>query len=86
MARKNAKGSGIIRKKTVTRSGKEYTYWEARITTGQWLDVWAADYLRSVKPATVMIYRCNIKNHIKPALGAAWVSSTPTRYRVLSTA
>ena len=35
MARKNAKGSGTIRKKTVTRSGKEYTYWEARITTGR---------------------------------------------------
>lgn len=34
MAKKNAKG-GTIRKKTVTRSGKEYTYWEARITTGR---------------------------------------------------
>ena len=35
MAKKNAKGGGTIRKKTVTRSGKEYTYWEARITTGR---------------------------------------------------
>ena len=35
MARKNAKGGGTIRKKTVTRSGKEYTYWEARATTGR---------------------------------------------------
>ena len=35
MARKNAKGSGTIRKKTVTRNGKEYTYWEARVTTGR---------------------------------------------------
>lgn len=35
MARKNAKGAGTIRKKTVTRSGKEYTYWEARVTTGR---------------------------------------------------
>lgn len=38
MARKSstraAQGAGTIRKKTVTRSGKEYTYWEARITTG----------------------------------------------------
>ena len=117
MARKNAKGSGTIRKKTVTRLGKEYTYWEARITTGrdpgtgkqlqrsftgktqkevrekmqaaavevnqgtytaptrltvgQWLDVWSQDYLGSVKPTTAGIYRRNIKNHIKPALGAA---------------
>lgn len=35
MAKKSAKGGGTIRKKTVTRSGKEYTYWEARITTGR---------------------------------------------------
>ena len=35
MARKSAKGSGTIRKKTVTRNGKPYTYWEARITTGR---------------------------------------------------
>ena len=34
MAR-NAKGGGNIRKKTVTRNGKQYTYWEARITTGR---------------------------------------------------
>ena len=116
MAKKGAKGGGTIRKKTVTRGGREYVYWESRITTGrdpgtgkqiqrsftgktqkevrekmqaaavevnqgtytapqrmtagQWLDVWAADYLGGVKPATVTIYRGNIKNHIKPALGA----------------
>lgn len=35
MAKKSAKGSGTIRKKIVTRGGKEYTYWEARITTGR---------------------------------------------------
>ena len=35
MVRKSAKGSGTIRKKTVTRNGKPYTYWEARITTGR---------------------------------------------------
>ncbi len=29
-----AQGAGTIRKKTVTRKGKEYTYWEARITIG----------------------------------------------------
>lgn len=34
MARKAASGTGTIRKKTVTRGGKEYTYWEARYTTG----------------------------------------------------
>jgi len=35
MAKKGAKGGGTIRKKTVTRSGKEYIYWEARVTTGR---------------------------------------------------
>lgn len=116
MAKKSAKGGGTIRKKTVSRNGREYTYWEARVTTGrdpgsgkqlqrsftgktqkevrekmqaaavqinqgvytapqrlavgQWLDVWAADYLNGVKPATAAIYRGNVKNHIKLALGA----------------
>ncbi len=35
MARKAAKGTGTIRKKEVTRNGKPYVYWEARITTGR---------------------------------------------------
>ena len=116
MAKKSAKGGGTIRKKTVTRNGKEYTYWEARVTTGrdpgtgkqvqrsfsgktqkevrekmqaaavevnqgtytapskltvgQWLDLWASEYLGGVKPRTVDSYRSTIKNHIKPALGA----------------
>ena len=34
MARKAAAGTGTIRKKTVTRAGKPYTYWEARYTAG----------------------------------------------------
>lgn len=35
MAKRAAQGAGTIRKKTVTRNGKEYTYWEARITIGR---------------------------------------------------
>ena len=38
MARKSnraAQGAGTIRKKTVTRNGKPYTYWEARVTLGR---------------------------------------------------
>ena len=34
MARKAAAGTGTIRKKTVTRGGKTYEYWEARYTAG----------------------------------------------------
>ncbi|MDD2956020.1 MAG: site-specific integrase [Oscillospiraceae bacterium] len=116
MARKAASGTGTIRKKTVTRNGKEYTYWEARysagtdpgtgkqiqrsisgktqkevaqklkaataaldagtytvpskMTVGEWLDIWAKEYLGGVKPYTVIAYKGHIKNHIKPALGA----------------
>ena len=32
--KRSASGSGTIRKKTVTKGGKEYTYWEARYTEG----------------------------------------------------
>lgn len=35
MVKKSARGAGTIRKKAVTRGGKPYTYWEARITTGR---------------------------------------------------
>ena len=34
MARRSANGTGTIRKKTVTRNGKKYEYWEARYTEG----------------------------------------------------
>ncbi len=112
----NASGAGSIRKKTVLRNGKEYSYWEARftigfdpgtgkqkqksvtgktqkevaqklrqvtneidrgsylepckMTLGQWLDIWQKTYLGNVKPRTVEAYQSDIKNHIKPALGA----------------
>jgi len=113
---RQAFGNGTIRKKTVIRGGKEYTYWEARytegfdpgtgkqiqrsisgktqtevaqklkaataaidagtytapskMTVGEWLDIWSRDYLGGVKPRTVSIYKSDIKNHIKPKLGA----------------
>lgn len=115
-----AQEAGNIRKKTVLRNGKEYTFWEARITVGrdpgtgkqlrrsfsgktqkevrekmqaaavavndgdyfepskitvgQWLDTWAAEYLNSVKPRTVESYKANIMQHIKPAVGALRLS------------
>ena len=33
-SKKSAAGCGTIRKKTVTKNGKDYTYWEARYTAG----------------------------------------------------
>lgn len=129
MAKRAAQGAGTIRKKTVTRKGKEYTYWEARITVGrdpgtgkqiqrsfsgktqkevrekmqaaavevnagtyvppakmtvgQWLDIWTGEYLGSVKPRTVTLYKSNVKNHIKPALGS--VSLTALRPHAVQT-
>ena len=35
MPKKSAAGSGTIRKKTVTKNGKQYTYWEARYSVGR---------------------------------------------------
>lgn len=35
---------------------------------------WAAEYLNSVKPRTVESYKANIKQHIKPAIGALRLS------------
>ena len=88
MARKSntraAQGSGTIRKKTVTRKGQQYTYWEGRVTigndgtyqepskmtVGEWLDIWQKDYLGGVKPFTVQTYSKSVRVHIKPALGA----------------
>lgn len=114
--KRNAQGAGTIRKKTVNRNGKTYTYWEARITVGrdpgtgkqiqrsfsgktqkevrekmqaaavevntgtyippakmtvgQWLDTWAAEYLGDRKPGTVAAYLSNIRLYLKPAFGA----------------
>lgn len=113
---RSAHGSAKPHRKTVTRNGKSYTYWEGRVTigydpgtgkqiqrsftgqtekevlqkmqaaqvdvsngtykepskltVGEWLDIWQSEYLGSVKPFTVLSYSQNIKNHIKPAMGA----------------
>ena len=42
----------------------------SKLTVGQWLDLWADEYLTSVKPSTLRLYKIDIRKHIKPALGA----------------
>lgn len=120
-SKKSVAGLGNIRKKTVTRKGQIYEYWEARytegydpgtgkqiqrsitgktqkevtqklkaalssidkgdyiapckMTVGEWLDKWSADYLGSVKPATVCAYKATIKTHLKPGIGAVRLDS-----------
>lgn len=62
-----------VRKKLVqaTAALDSGTYKEpCKMTLGQWLDIWTADYLGGVKPKTVESYCCQVENHIKPALGA----------------
>jgi len=42
----------------------------SKMTLGQWLDIWLADYKRnSVKVTTYLRYRINAQKHIKPAIG-----------------
>jgi len=85
MARKgtrSAQGSGTIRKKTVTRSGKEYTYWEARITVGR-------DPGTGKQVQRSFSGRTQKEVREKPAQAVAEVDrgtyTTHTPYRVLST-
>ena len=49
-----------------------------RMAVGAWMDIWAHDYLGGVKPYTVADYIGNIKNHIKPALGAVKLEALNT--------
>lgn len=42
----------------------------SKMTVGQWLEAWLAEYTSDVKPYTKRAYATNIKNHITPALGA----------------
>lgn len=42
-------------------------------TLSQWLDTWVEQYCRGLKPYTLINYKSQIKNHIKPLLGAVKV-------------
>ena len=46
----------------------------SKMTVGKWLNIWAKEYLNSVKPRTVESYKSNIEQHIKPAIGAVKLS------------
>lgn len=59
------------RLKAITASIDTGTYIPPnKMTVGEWLDIWADEYLGNVKPFTVASYRGQINNHIKPTLGA----------------
>lgn len=117
---RRAQGTGSIYKKTVTRNGKEYSFWEAqttigydsgtgkqirktftgktqkevrekmqaaavavqsgdyfepsKMTLGEWLDLWLAEYCNAIKYASKLKYEVCCRVHIKPALGAVKLS------------
>ena len=50
----------------------------SKMTVGQWLDIWVAEYLNHVRPRTVEAYQCQIRNHIRPALGAVKLDALTT--------
>ena len=50
----------------------------SKMTVGEWLDIWARDYLGGVKPYTVVSYTQHIQNHIKPAMGAVKLDALDT--------
>ncbi len=47
------------------------TYKEpCKMTVGEWLDIWVAEYLGSVKPLTQQNYANQVRRHLKPAMAA----------------
>ena len=46
----------------------------SKMTVGEWLDIWLAEYMGDKKYMTVKSYRGQIENHIRPALGAIRLS------------
>lgn len=48
-------------------------------TLGEWLDAWYRTYLGNVKPRTLLVYKSDIDNHIKPAMGALRLEAINTQ-------
>lgn len=46
----------------------------SKLTLGEWLDIWLAEYTGGLKPLTRSTYEGQIKNRIKPCLGAVHLS------------
>ena len=57
--------------RAVTASVDAGTYMEPqKMPLSEWLDIWLNEYCGAIKAGTLKAYRDNVKNHIKPALGA----------------
>jgi integrase len=65
--------------KAATTAIDQGTYIEpSKITVGQWLELWQAEYLGNIKPSTQSSYKATIKNHINPNIGALRLESLTT--------
>ena len=64
---------------------REMDYQEpSKMTVGEWLDVWMAEYLGNTKPHTKKSYAGIVDNHIRPAIGAVKLTSlTPIQVQKL---
>ena len=64
---------------------REMDYQEpSKMTVGDWLDVWIAEYLGNTKPHTKKSYTGIVDNHIRPAIGAVKLTSlTPIQVQKL---
>lgn len=49
-----------------------------KMTVGEWVDIWADQYLGGVKESTVAAYNATIRTHIKPGIGAIRLDSLDT--------
>ena len=49
-----------------------------KMTVAQWLDIWVAEYLNSVKPLTKHNYNKQVQKNFKPALGAVRLDALDT--------
>ena len=66
-----------LRKATASIDDGTYTE-AAKLTVGQWFDVWYKDFTGDLKPSTLSQYDTYIKTHIKPHMGALPLSSLST--------
>lgn len=49
-----------------------------KMTVGEWLDIWLAEYLTDVKPLTERNYSDQVRKHLKPAFGATKLEELDT--------
>ena len=52
----------------------------SKITVGEWLDIWLADYQEQNTDRTTKKYKCIVNNHIRPLLGSLKMSKVTSMH------